>query len=140
VDIESIMKGGATATNYQILPGDRVFIAQDSWVAFDSIVGKVTAPFERMFGFAILGASTVRTYTVPFGTFFCWTAREAYGVEDPRWMVFQAWMLTEAPSWLQVAYAAHGRDLAAWLHDKPLAKAAVRAAMEMAIAGYELPE
>jgi polysaccharide export outer membrane protein len=140
VDIESIMKGGATATNYQILPGDRVFIAQDSWVAFDSIVGKVTAPFERMFGFAILGAATVRTYTVPFGTFFCWTAREAYGVDDPRWMVFQAWMLTEAPSWLQVAYAAHGRDVAAWLHDKPLAKAAVRAAMEMAIAGYELPE
>ena len=140
VDIESIMKGGATATNYQILPGDRVFIAQDSWVAFDSIVGKITAPFERMFGFAILGASTVRTYTVPFGTFFCWTAREAYGVDDPRWMVFQAWMLTEAPSWLQTAYAAHGRDVAAWLHDKPLAKAAVRAAMEMAIAGYELPE
>jgi len=140
VDIEAIMKGGSTATNYQILPGDRVFIAQDSWVAFDSIVGKVTAPFERMFGFAILGASTVRTYTVPFSTFFCWTAREAYGVNDPRWMVFQAWMLTEAPSWLQVAYAAHGHDVAAWLHDKPLAKAAVRAAMEMAIAGYELPE
>jgi polysaccharide biosynthesis/export protein len=43
VDIEAIMKGGSTATNYQLLPGDRVFIAQDQWIAFDSIIGKVTA-------------------------------------------------------------------------------------------------
>jgi len=61
-------------------------------------------------------------------------------VDDPRWLVFRAWMLTEAPDWMQTAYAAHGEQFAAWLHDKPLAKAAVRAAMEMAIAGYELPE
>jgi len=33
VDIEAIMKGGSTATNYQLLPGDRVFIAQDQWIA-----------------------------------------------------------------------------------------------------------
>jgi polysaccharide export outer membrane protein len=39
VDIDAILKGGSTATNYQVLPGDRVFIAQDQWVAFDSIVG-----------------------------------------------------------------------------------------------------
>jgi len=147
VDIEAIMKGGSTATNYQIMPGDRVFIAHDPWIAFDSSIGKLTAPFERIFGFALLGAATVRQYTVPFGTFFggggggvCWVAREAYGVDDPRWMVFRAWLLTEAPDWLREGYLAHGQQVAAWIHDKPLAKAAVRALMEAAIAGYELPE
>ena len=146
VDIEAIMKGGSTATNYQVMPGDRVFIAQDPWIAFDSIVGKITAPFERIFGFALLGAATVRNYTVPFSDFgfggggFCWVAREVYGVEDPRWLVFRAWMLTEAPAWLREGYIAHGEDVAAWVHDKPLAKAALRMLMESALAGYELPE
>jgi len=144
VDIEAVMKGGSTATNYQIMPGDRVFIAHDPWIAFDSSIGKLTAPFERIFGFALLGAATVRQYTVPFTSFFgggfCWAAREAYGMDDPRWLVFRAWLLTEAPDWARDAYAAHGQDVAAWIHDKPLAKAAVRALMDAAIAGYELPE
>ena len=145
VDIEAVMKGGSTATNYQILPGDRVFIAQDQWIAFDSIVGKLTAPFERIFGFTLLGAGTVRTINQPWsgiGGFggFCWVAREVYGVDDPRWLVFRAWLLTEAPAWLREAYADRGEAFAAWIHDKPVAKAAVRALMEAAIAGYELPE
>jgi polysaccharide biosynthesis/export protein len=68
VDIEAIMKGGATATNYQLLPGDRVFIAQDHMVAFDSLVGRMTAPFERIFGFTLLGSSTVQQINrFPFG-------------------------------------------------------------------------
>ncbi len=41
-------------------------------------------------------------------------------MDDPRWLVFRAWMLTEAPGWLQTAYAAHGEQFAAWLHDKGL--------------------
>ncbi|MFM9058553.1 MAG: polysaccharide biosynthesis/export family protein [Planctomycetaceae bacterium] len=142
VDIDAIMKGASTATNYQIMPGDRVFIAQDQWIAFDSIVGKVTAPFERIMGFSLLGAQTVRTFLTPFTTFFgfCWVAREVYGEDDPRWMEFRAWMLTEAPDWLRDAYAVHGEEFAAWLHDKPVAKAAVRALMDRVIENYELPE
>jgi len=68
VDIEAIMKGGSTATNYQLLPGDRVFIAQDHMIAFGSLIGKITDPFERIFGFALLGAQTIQTYNrFPFG-------------------------------------------------------------------------
>jgi polysaccharide export outer membrane protein len=144
VDIEAIMKGGSTATNYQLLPGDRVFIAQDQWVAFDSIVGKITAPFERIFGFALLGSSTVQQinrfpfgFNPNFGGGLCWVAREVYGEENPEWLLFRAWLLTEAPDWLREAYAAHGEEFAAWIHDKPLAKAAVKALMDQAIKKYE---
>ncbi|MFM7108133.1 MAG: polysaccharide biosynthesis/export family protein [Planctomycetaceae bacterium] len=143
VDIDAIMKGASTATNYQIMPGDRVFIAQDQWIAFDSIVGKVTAPFERILGFSLLGAQTARQFIIPFSSYFggfCWVAREVYGEDDPRWLEFRAWMLTEAPDSLREAYAAHGEDFAAWLHDKPVAKAAVRALMDRVIENYELPE
>jgi len=142
VDITAVMKGGSTATNYQILPGDRVFIAQDQWVAFDSTIGKITAPFERMFGFALLGSSTVQQINrFPFGfnpNFgFCWVAREVYGPEDPRWMLFRAWLLTEAPDVVREAYGAHGEEFAAWIADKPVVKAALRVAMDAVIAKYE---
>jgi polysaccharide export outer membrane protein len=147
VDIEAIMKGGSTATNYQVLPGDRVFIAQDQWIAFDSIVGKITAPFERIFGFALLGSSAVQQINrFPYGfnpNFgLCWVAREVYGPQNPEWLLFRAWLLTEAPDWLREAYAAHGEDFAAWIHDKPVMKAAVKALMDQVVERYkaEMPK
>ena len=55
-----ITKGAATASNYQILPHDRVFIAEDRMLSLGTFVEHVTAPFERMFGFGLLGAQTIQ--------------------------------------------------------------------------------
>ncbi len=60
VDWCAITEGGSTATNYQIFPGDRLYVKADPWVAFDNAVAKVLTPFERMFGFTLLGNATVR--------------------------------------------------------------------------------
>jgi polysaccharide export outer membrane protein len=65
VDWVGITMRGSTLTNYQVLPGDRIYIASDHMIAFDGWVQKFTAPFERMFGFTLLGNSTVRA--VQFG-------------------------------------------------------------------------
>lgn len=54
---EDITRGASTATNYQLMPGDRVFIAEDPLVKFDAVVTRITRPFERLFGFTSLGAS-----------------------------------------------------------------------------------
>jgi polysaccharide export outer membrane protein len=59
VDYAGITKRGATVTNYQILPGDRVFIAEDKTVALNNWVGKQTAPIERILGIISLGAATL---------------------------------------------------------------------------------
>ena len=59
VDYIAITRGASTATNYQLLPGDRLFIAVDPMTRFDSIIGKITSPFERIFGFASLGTATL---------------------------------------------------------------------------------
>ncbi|MFM7076487.1 MAG: hypothetical protein ACKO3G_10535, partial [Planctomycetaceae bacterium] len=64
---------------------------------------------------------------------FCWVAREVYGTDDPRWLLFRAWMKTEAPAWLRGLYVRHGEGFAAWLHQRPAAKAVVRAAMDAVI-------
>lgn len=58
VDWESITSYATTATNYQVLPGDRIFIAENKFVAFDTGLGKFTAPLERIMGFVLLGTNT----------------------------------------------------------------------------------
>jgi polysaccharide export outer membrane protein len=57
---DEIVKGANTATNYQVLPGDRIFIAEDRMIALNSVIDKMLNPFERMFGFTLLGTQTVQ--------------------------------------------------------------------------------
>ena len=55
----SITQCGDTQTNYQLMPGDRVYVAEDRLIAMDNWLGKLIAPAERIFGFIALGTSTV---------------------------------------------------------------------------------
>lgn len=57
VDYEDITRGAVTATNYQLLPGDRLFIAEDPMRKFDAVISRFTQPFERIFGFVSLGTA-----------------------------------------------------------------------------------
>jgi polysaccharide biosynthesis/export protein len=62
VDWCAITQRGVVDSNYQLLPGDRVFVAEDKLVAIDTRLGKVIAPLERLFGVTALGNSTVRGF------------------------------------------------------------------------------
>jgi autotransporter-associated beta strand protein len=61
IDYVAITQQGATETNYQIMPGDRIFIAGDRTIALNNNLGKITAPVERMLGVISLGTSTIRS-------------------------------------------------------------------------------
>ncbi len=60
VDWEAISKGGSTATNYQILPDDRVFIVENKMIALSNMVNMVIRPFEAAVGFTSLNTSMIR--------------------------------------------------------------------------------
>ncbi|NLX97477.1 MAG: hypothetical protein GXY83_15020 [Rhodopirellula sp.] len=60
INYDAITRGGVTATNYQIMPGDRVFIDDDKIIAFHSTISKIIGPFERFLGFTSLTASAIR--------------------------------------------------------------------------------
>lgn len=60
VDWSAISRGASTSTNYQILPGDRLFIAEDRLLAVNTVITKVINPVERMFGFSLLSAQTIQ--------------------------------------------------------------------------------
>jgi polysaccharide biosynthesis/export protein len=58
VDWRGITQDGVTTTNYQLLPGDRIYIKADDMIALDNWLVKVTAPIERVMGVILLGAGT----------------------------------------------------------------------------------
>jgi polysaccharide export outer membrane protein len=58
VDWTDIAIYGKTDTNYQLLPGDRVIVLEDRFLALDGTLSRIFAPFERIMGFTLLGTST----------------------------------------------------------------------------------
>jgi protein involved in polysaccharide export with SLBB domain len=54
------IKHGLTATNYQLMPGDRLIVAEDPLISFDNWAAKLTRPWERAFGFTLLGAQALQ--------------------------------------------------------------------------------
>jgi polysaccharide biosynthesis/export protein len=61
VDWICITQMGDTRTNYQIMPGDRVYVMAQRIIRADSILAKALAPVERLFGITLLGSETVNS-------------------------------------------------------------------------------
>lgn len=58
---QAITQEGITSTNYQLFPGDRVYISADKMIRTDNFIAKATAPLERIAGFVLLGSSVQKT-------------------------------------------------------------------------------
>ncbi|TWT49935.1 Polysaccharide biosynthesis/export protein [Thalassoglobus neptunius] len=58
VNWREIAAEGVTATNYQLMPGDRIYIQADRLIKLDNTFAKIISPVERVFGVILLGDST----------------------------------------------------------------------------------
>ena len=58
--------------------------------------------------------------------FACWVAREVYGVQNPKWIMFRTWLLNDAPSWFRNLYINHGERFAKFISNKPVLKTIIR--------------
>jgi len=63
VDWQGITANACYQTNYQLMPYDRGFVAEDKMVAFDTKLSKIIAPFERIIGFSLLGAQAATRFS-----------------------------------------------------------------------------
>lgn len=63
----------------------------------------------------------------------CWVAREVYGIDNPKWMLFREWMLTKAPVWFRDLYLQCGERFARFIRNKPLLKSVIRKWMDSKI-------
>ncbi|HVK10063.1 MAG TPA: polysaccharide biosynthesis/export family protein [Gemmataceae bacterium] len=60
VDWHAVSALGDPTTNYQVLPGDRVYVDAQGAVVVDTYLARFLAPIERVLGVTLLGASAVR--------------------------------------------------------------------------------
>ncbi len=63
VDWLAVTECGSANTNFQLMPGDRLFVSEDRMVAFDNKLAKVFAPFERIMGFSLLTVGTATRFS-----------------------------------------------------------------------------
>jgi protein involved in polysaccharide export with SLBB domain len=59
IDWHGIARGAETATNYQILPGDRLYIVNDAAVAVNDFIGTLSAPVNHLLSIGNLGVGTI---------------------------------------------------------------------------------
>lgn len=62
VDWKAITRRGNTTTNYQLLPGDRLYVMAEPLITTNTYIDRVIAPVERVMGFSLLGAAVHRTF------------------------------------------------------------------------------
>jgi polysaccharide export outer membrane protein len=65
VDWEGITQRGETVTNYQLFPGDRVYVKADPLLKLDALLAKIIAPVERVFGITLFGNEVYRELRAP---------------------------------------------------------------------------
>ena len=63
VDYVGLTQHGITQTNYQIMPGDRVYVRADTAFRVDGFLQKLLTPIERLMGVTLLGSSTYNSVT-----------------------------------------------------------------------------
>jgi polysaccharide export outer membrane protein len=59
VDWIGTTQHGITHTNYQIMPGDRIYVKAQRLVSLDRTLARIISPVERVFGITLLGSTTV---------------------------------------------------------------------------------
>lgn len=59
VDWVGMTQHGNSFTNYQVMPGDRIYVKAQRLVTIDRTLARVISPIERIFGITLLGASSV---------------------------------------------------------------------------------
>lgn len=100
---------------------------------------KKRSGLERAADFGDEGMKTIGQLASIYGSVaggmggMCWVAREVYGIDDPRWVLFRYWMLTRAPAAFVWFYLTFGEKIAQFLQGKDALKDRVRRWMDSKI-------
>ena len=57
VDWIGITQHGITTTNYQVMPGDRIYVKAQKLITVDTTLARMLSPIERLLGVTLLGAN-----------------------------------------------------------------------------------
>ena len=63
----------------------------------------------------------------------CWVAREVYGNNNPKWLMFREWLDNDAPKWFNQLYNQEGERFAEFISNKPMLKTFIRSMMNIVV-------
>ena len=109
-----------------------VFTGQTTTSPGPSTLGQIAGLGIAGLG-ALSGGPGIAANAAGIAGLFCWVAREVYGEENVRWVLFRKWLLHASPRWFRNLYMLHGEDFAKWLRDKPRIKSLIRKWMDRII-------
>ena len=79
--------------------------------------------FDAKAGLSSMGGSGIDpALLAKIAAMSCWVAREVFGSDDIRWILFREWLLQDAPLWFRAVYLKHGESFARWIANKPVLK------------------
>ena len=113
----------------RVLQPESQYLANVRGNRIQGVLGQEQAAATRNAGIT----SGLATLAAAFITKGCWVAREAYGKDNPKWLVFREWLFSSAPEWLYDLYMVHGEQFAEFISDKPALKWMVRKTMDFLI-------
>jgi hypothetical protein len=67
---------------------------------------------------------------------FCWVAREVYGENNIKWLIFREWMITSSPNIVYSLYKKYGKNIAIFIKNKPKIKKIIKYFMDNIIYKY----
>ena len=86
----------------------------------------VPAIYEKMH-ILMQEVSTITTKTkTKKKSLFCWVAREIYGEQDIRWLLFREWLVNDSPKWFYCLYKYLGEYFAKFISNKPRLKKMIK--------------
>ena len=73
----------------------------------------------------------------PIGIPGCWVAREIYGINNYKWIIFRDWLYSSnGPVWLQKIYTKYGRQFAKFISNKSMIKKFIKYLMDTVVNKY----
>jgi polysaccharide export outer membrane protein len=66
INWQVLAQAGDTCTNYQLFPGDRIYIKSDFLICLDNTLAKIFSPIERILGITLLANTTVQSFRPGF--------------------------------------------------------------------------
>jgi polysaccharide biosynthesis/export protein len=62
IDWKAITQAGRTETNYELFPGDRIYISSDPLICLYNTIDKIVSPIERVLSVLFLGTETFQAF------------------------------------------------------------------------------
>lgn len=100
---------------------------------YNAQLGYMASTYQNPLAAGIGAAQGIAGLGIGIAGLVCWVAREVYGEDDPKWMLFREWMMKYSPRWMLYGYIKYGPRIARMIRGHNTVKTVIRRWMDSKI-------